>query len=184
MRRIGFFTTCLLLVSFFMYKPVYSQIEIYNNGNVKMGATGGAAPTEQLELWGDFYVGPDNASNGFWVTKRYNSTDPVLKPQWTNRMWIGSFQDYMRNVVTWELYTHNGGVHTLSDSSIKENVKNLDSAVEKIKKLKPVRYDFKKTFYSNLDSARKVEVLAERKNNVGFVAQDLMKVFPKYVKLS
>ena len=51
----------ILLVMGLLFTPYYgnAQIKLYQNDNVKIGKTSGTAPTRQLHIWGDFWVGPE-----------------------------------------------------------------------------------------------------------------------------
>lgn len=79
-----------------------------------------------------------------------------------------------------------------SDSTRKENIESLDSSLIKIKKIRCVRYKFKKSeknFNINdttlfrtamgIDSFEKKE---EDQNNIGFIAQEIEAIFPEVVR--
>ena len=59
-----------------------------------------------------------------------------------------------------------------SDARLKENIKPIDAALERVLKLEPVRFDWKK----DSDAYR-----GGQRTSYGFIAQDLEKVFPETV---
>ncbi len=71
----------------------------------------------------------------------------------------------------------------LSDESLKENIKELDSSLEKLKKLRGVRYDLKKGYFKVSDDKLQNKLDEEGKNEIGFLAQELKEVFPEVVFL-
>ena len=60
---------------------------------------------------------------------------------------------------------------SLSDVRLKENIKPIDSALDKVLKLQGVTFDWKKS-----DSILNI------KEDVGFIAQDVQKVIPELVR--
>ena len=75
--------------------------------------------------------------------------------------------------------------YNLSDKRQKENIRNIDNALNLIKQLNGVKYDIKKEF-SYIDSLNDDEKYIqkqekERKNKIGFLAQDVNEVLPEVV---
>jgi hypothetical protein len=70
-----------------------------------------------------------------------------------------------------------------SDERMKENIKPLDSSLDKIKQLRGVKYDLKGDYFKTNDLKLKAKLEKEGKNEIGFLAQELMKVFPEIVFL-
>jgi hypothetical protein len=71
-----------------------------------------------------------------------------------------------------------------SDSTQKENIRPLNDALTKVLQLRGVQFDLKREFAINpaitdLQSIEKLE--QERKNKVGFIAQEMVKIFPEAV---
>jgi hypothetical protein len=58
-----------------------------------------------------------------------------------------------------------------SDISLKENIKPIDSALDKVMKLQGVTFDWKKT-----------DSILELKEDIGFIAQDVQKVVPELIR--
>ncbi len=103
----------------------------------------------------------------------------VLYPSTNNSGNLGK-----ANMAFSHVYSYTGVIET-SDSRQKENVKNIDNALSLILKLQGVRYDLKKEFgYSDsliTDEKTKEKFEKQRKNQVGFLAQDVNKILPEVV---
>ena len=63
------------------------------------------------------------------------------------------------------IYAQNTTVQSLSDIRTKENIRNSEDGLDVITALRPVRFDFKEGFGNN------------RKNQLGFIAQEIEPVF-------
>ncbi len=74
----------------------------------------------------------------------------------------------------------NGNFYFTSDSKLKNNFRNIESPLQNVLKLKGVKYDFLSDTTSNI---REVKEFKEkvRKDNLGFIAQDVMKIAPELV---
>lgn len=70
-----------------------------------------------------------------------------------------------------------------SDETLKENITPIKGSLDKIMKLKGVNYNLKKDYLKTKDPKATNQFEKERKNQIGFLAQDLMKVFPEIVFL-
>ncbi len=64
-----------------------------------------------------------------------------------------------------------------SDKRYKKNIKVIDSALDKINAIDGVTYGFKQKTINNIDFKQ-----LKQSNHLGFIAQDLEKVFPELVK--
>ncbi len=128
-----------------------------------------------LYLPGHIYIAPFHASNdiSYLQARRANSTG-------NTHLWIrtydnGNLTEAMKisnvgNVNIAGCYQSNGayvGGTCASDINLKENVHNLDSQLEKFKKLRPVTYDWKSEEYGTHD--------------IGFIAQEVEEVLPESV---
>ena len=58
-----------------------------------------------------------------------------------------------------------------SDERLKENIKPIESALDKVTKLQGVTFDWKKS-----------DSILDIKEDIGFIAQDVQKVIPELVK--
>jgi len=98
--------------------------------------------------------------------------DLILYPTSYRHGFIGTSTNLFRHLYVWTV--HYGDLIGLSDSTEKENITDLENVFDKIKKIRTVRFDFKPMEIGN-DSL-------DRKNKIGFIAQDVMKYFPEMVK--
>ena len=70
------------------------------------------------------------------------------------------------------VYAQNTSIQSLSDVRVKENIVDATDGLEKVLALRPVRFDFKEGFGN------------DRKNVLGFIAQEVETVFPDAVDVS
>jgi len=68
-----------------------------------------------------------------------------------------------------------------SDKRLKENIKPIESALDKVIKLQGVTFDWKDK-KEEIDQFGKAYKLQEWKNDIGFIAQDVQKVIPELVR--
>jgi len=68
-----------------------------------------------------------------------------------------------------------------SDRRLKENIKPIESALDKVSKLQGVTFDWKEK-EKEYDQFGKPKKLQEWKNDIGFIAQDVEKVIPELVR--
>lgn len=93
-----------------------------------------------------------------------------------NRVWVQAKQ-------VWAMH-----FTSTSDERAKENITNLESSIDKLKKLRAVRYDIKKEYAAEEASTQNTKGIAGakkrlslRNNNIGLLAQELEKVYPELV---
>jgi hypothetical protein len=70
-----------------------------------------------------------------------------------------------------------------SDERIKENIRNLENPLSKLANIRGVQYDFKKEFFNTSNEKLNDALANGRKNQIGFIAQELKEVFPELVFL-
>ena len=68
-----------------------------------------------------------------------------------------------------------------SDKRLKENIKPIESALDKVNKLQGVTFDWKDK-EKEYDQFGKPHKLQEWKNDIGFIAQDVQKIIPELVR--
>ena len=136
------------------------------NGNVVFG--NGAAT---LGINTNNYVPPTTlevrqSNGGMELT---NATYPTLPMEWrvANGSPANFYLYYANSVRTYFSYT-NGALHPVSDARIKTNVQALPPLLNKLMQLRPVTYLMK-------------DALEEQGRSVGFLAQDVQKLFPLLV---
>jgi hypothetical protein len=70
------------------------------------------------------------------------------------------------------LFAQNTTVQSISDQRVKENIRDAEEGLGVVTALHPVRFDFKEGFGNN------------RKNQLGFIAQEIEQVFPEAVDVA
>ncbi|MGK0286088.1 MAG: hypothetical protein ACI9GM_001132 [Salibacteraceae bacterium] len=184
----GLFTAISLL---FFTTNLTAQIKVWSNNHVTTGYST-AAPNEQFNVNGDFYLHPTNTqSGGFYFENYYNNdygnaasyfNEPILRPQFGMSMWLGNSGSQLYRVYTRRLY-HSDGIYTFSDRRLKTNIVEWnESALAKLMRLNAYRYDMDPTKLEGIPEGKKDQVLAESKNKIGFMAQEIQVEFPEVVK--
>lgn len=93
-----------------------------------------------------------------------------------DKLGLGSSAQPFYSVFATKLYSASGGVSTLSDRRYKTNIRNIESASDKIMRLRPVAFDYT----DEKDNAATVD--STRMNKIGLIAQELVKVVPEAVQ--
>lgn len=98
--------------------------------------------------------------------------------------WCGSLgtMDKKFNLI----YTHTLYYNNLvdwSDERLKENIRPLESSLDKIRQLNGVAYNMKKEFYHISDPEILAKVMQKDSNDFGFLAQEAEKVIPEIVSI-
>ena len=174
MKKFSFiFVLGLLSLSF----NSFSQIKVNSSGEVGINQN---YPAYNLDWygtgrywstgWGQFIF--DNSGSGGVATMHPND-------DWVGC--LGTSTKRFNNIYVDHLVAR--AVTETSDETMKENIKQLDSSLEKIKKLKGVKYDLKKEYFKTNNSKADAFIEKERKNEIGFLAQDLLEIFPEVVYL-
>ncbi|MFC2081440.1 tail fiber domain-containing protein, partial [Bacteroidota bacterium] len=70
----------------------------------------------------------------------------------------------------------------MSDSRVKENVRSLNSPLEKLKNIRGVKYDYITPSNPKWSEEKINEMEYMDNDNIGFIAQELMEVYPELVK--
>jgi hypothetical protein len=174
MKNLNYIFAVLIL---YISLDANGQINQDCNGNVLIGPKW-TTPSQKLLVNGlsSFTCYP--ASSGFSFDS-YSSA-PMITPQWNNSMYLGRSDKQLWRVYT--RYLHVNGVLITSDKKLKENIRPLESSMNNILKLNPVKYDYKAELYSDSLCANKEKLLAKRKDYSGFIAQEVQTVFPKLVE--
>lgn len=160
-------------------------------GNVGIGAnTYNETPRNTLDVRGTiralsgFILEGDanNATNPYWNAAYFDNsglkTSACIYPHTDAQLVIGKstkrVQVYARQIWS-DAYTNT------SDERIKENIHKIETPMSKITKLNGVQYDIKKSHVSDSAAQLRKGKRDSRKDNIGFLAQDMQKVFPELV---
>ena len=168
----------------------HAQIEVYPNSNVGIGTLQfpGFSPTFKLDVSGSAYLRCLPASSGIYF-ENYNNqfngqwfNEPILRGQWGNSVWIGKPNDWIWRVYSNRFYapTVNDYLAT-SDVRLKTNIRSLENSMDKLLRLKPLRYDLNLPVSENTSPEKRRDIEERGKNNIGFSAQELKEIFPEMV---
>jgi hypothetical protein len=175
--------TLPLLFFIFVSLTSNAQIKIWSNYNVAIGSST-QAPTEKLNINGNFFCVPNGSLSGFYFTNYSGiapGNEPMLKPQWNNTAWIGNANYQLHRVFASQVYTSTGQVQT-SDRRLKTNIHAWSgSALSQIMNLNIYRYDMDVSKLNNIPEEKLPEIIEENKNKIGFIAQELKEEFPEMV---
>jgi hypothetical protein len=129
----------------------------------------------------DFYVNGSvkiENDNGAYLILQGYYYDPIISPGSGNSGSVGTSSNPFENV-----YSYN--YPSLSDKRQKENIRQINNALETILNLEGVKYDIKKEYAYDETLIKDEEILLKkeekRKDKVGFLAQDVQKVLPEVV---
>ena len=140
----------------------YSQLKVDGNGDI--------------ELKSDYWNGGIKAGiidyGGFSI--------PALYPNTANYAGLGSASKYFHDGYIYHLFSASYDSWP-SDGRLKENIRSIDSALDKIDLLNPIQYDIKDSFFKGLTDEAKERNNKISKDRLGFIAQELQEVFPDLV---
>jgi hypothetical protein len=155
----------------------------FTGGDVGIGTT---APTSLLHVSGNSYLlGANygvygNADSANYHIKGSASGSQLIIKWYSGVLWQGNgTTDIMHLDNTGDL-TVKGDVVAYgspSDKRLKENIKPIESALDKVQKLQGVTFDWKKQKQTTEGSVKR-----EWKHDMGFIAQDVKKVVPELVR--
>jgi hypothetical protein len=160
------------------------KMRIDTNGKVGIGTT--ATPGRMLEVNGGttndggIKLATANTASNFWSGIEFSSTvatsfiymsaadaDGTL-----NFLPDSSLKATLSKAGTWTVAADVVAYGTPSDKRLKENIKPIDSALDKVMKLKGVTFDW----------IQKEDQILNIKEDIGFIAQDVQKVVPELVR--
>ncbi len=162
---------------FFLTLNGFSQLKVNSGGQVGIGVV----PDAGYDLCSETAIFKSGTNYthliiaGDTQTGGYNR---AMYPSVNHGCWVG-LSDKAFNA----MYSYN--FTNPSDERQKENLRNIDNALEIVLQLKGVKYDFKKEYYAegNIADEKVLNKLEkERKNKVGFIAQDVNKILPEVVR--
>jgi hypothetical protein len=157
-KFILFFVLGFLALSF----NCYSQIKVNSNGYVGINNT---SPSYRIDLSGNLHIS-DNIyeltySSGILSPANESYGTLCTNGNWWTFLYAGSAYFYYYEVIT-------------SDERFKTDITNLPSSKEKIIALRPVKY--KKAVPKNCAGK-----ISPDKEEMGFLAQEMKKIFPDIV---
>jgi hypothetical protein len=150
-----------------------AQITVASNGKVGLRST----TTADEDVYINGRVKISNGTSSLFL-RVYNNT-PQIYPASPNSGYVGLIDIPFQNMYSYDFTD-------ISDKRQKENIRNIENPLQTILKLEGVKYDLKKEYaYDESlinDSKLIAKLEAERKNKIGFLAQDVAKVLPEVVE--
>jgi hypothetical protein len=158
MKKISF----IFIVGFLAFSfSGYSQIKVISNGKVGINQNN---PQYNLD-----WSGTGRFSSGYGQFIFDNSGWSGVATMHPNNDWEGCLGNSSKKFnVLYVDHVIARHVTETSDARIKENIVDLDNALEKIKKVRGVKYDIKESYDDIKDEKIKRELLKSGKNNIGF----------------
>lgn len=185
--------TLILILTYFSLN-IYSQVTVYPDNHVRIGWDGGSSPNKHFHVndnvtfqclpaacalyfqnYTNQYVpggGPNNPGSTTF-------NEPSIVGQWGNSAWLGTYESPFWQVRTFEVWANNILVN--SDSTLKSNIKNLDSAMSNLILLNPVTYDHLAGITDDTPEQRKSQIEDAGKNQIGLLAQEVRRIYPNLV---
>ena len=132
-------------------------------------------PEANLHVKGtmEFEVGGVSIEFGETLNGNSQLVEPYIIPEQDRYGTLGTkdFRWWEAHANTY--YSNNTSILSYSDERLKENIKDLEPSLNKVMSIKSRRYDLK-------SSDAKIKT-GNNKNQIGFVAQELEKVYPEFV---
>lgn len=156
----------------------YGQIKVHSSGYVSIGTT--SYPSQPFEVRGcaNFITDPNQTNEKLVFDNSGYYSSPCIHPGTTNSCGLGTSSYAYKQVWT---YWHGSP----SDSRIKENIREISGSLGLILKLNGVKYDLKKEYAYDesmvTDETMKIKLEKDRKDKLGFIAQDVEKILPEVV---
>lgn len=142
-----------------------------------LGVNTNPSTTYKLNTNGQVQFSYDIATS-FKMTCYMGPYEMVFYPAVNNNNSLGFSNYAFKNV-----YAYN--YPSPSDERYKENIENISGALNKILNLQGVTYDFKKEYSYDVNKVKDPVYIEkyenERKNKIGFIAQDINSVLPEVV---
>lgn len=153
----------LLAVFGLFILSVHAQIKVNSTGKVGINNTN---PTYQLDVSGTFRVN----DNGDQLIYQYGEFYP--NSGWSS---LGNYSYMWDEVYAYQAYFYYCDVY-YSDASLKTDVRNLATASDRLKSLRPVSYKLKPNVKEEGEKTGK-----EEGEQMGFIAQEMQEIFPEIV---
>lgn len=163
------------------------QTGIFHPSANNIGFSTGGTERLRINENGDMIIkGKSMLMNNHWtgglVVAEVNFAGYSMPTTYPNSDWYGALGTsnfkYAAGYIDRIWY---GSLTCTSDINIKENIKDVSNITDKIKKLRPVNFDFKASYYNSAKGDYKAKLLDNRKNKVGFIAQEVSELFPDIV---
>jgi hypothetical protein len=154
----------LIALSFFLFNNAYSQLKVLPDGS--------------SNYLGNFWTGGINMAVMSFSSS--GMTVPCIFPAIPFQLTLGTANNYIAGSYVWHSWS---SIYDQwpSDKRLKENIHSIDSALQKLMLLNPIKYDLIQQIPDSVPGSMKDFIKADCKNRLGFIAQDVQKVFPQSV---
>jgi len=183
MKKI-FISLSFLFSILFYSNNSFAQVKVFSNGGLTVGSTitaptqglyvnsrigVGVSPSYKLEVKGTTGssdgIKISNTANSYFL--RMTSSKPTAEFGTNSNKIVFYYSTYGYHKIYAESYT------TISDKKYKTEITNLSQNLEKVKKIKGVKYKLKEDLTDSTQTSED--------NYIGFIAQDLQKIIPEVV---
>jgi hypothetical protein len=144
-----------------------AQIKVASNGYVGINQT---SPAFRLDVAGDCRLGSSS-------TIVYNSLGELLPMSGSSS--LGSSGSYWSELYAYNAYFYYSTTY-YSDQKLKSDIRDMESTGSKLLQLKPVKYKMLPQLKGDM-KADSVMIEKSKEDQVGFLAQDMQKIFPELV---
>lgn len=167
MKKSLIFITILL----FAFTIAYSQINVNSSGNVGINNSN---PSFNLDCVGtSFFNTTPTYDWGLKIEPLAYMSGPALYPTGPSSLGLTSHSWYEGYIST---------LYQGSDARFKTNVTTMDNVLLNLMKVRSVTYDLSDYFFQNSFNGLSPQNFHHTKNRKGFVAQELLLIFPELVK--
>jgi hypothetical protein len=153
----------LFVVLNLSFIAVHAQIKVNSTGKVGINNT---SPTYQLDVSGNFRVNDSGNALIYSAGLLYSNSSSSM---------LGDLGHMWNELYAYQAYFYYCDVY-YSDASLKTDIKELSSAKDKLKALRPVSYRMKTPMKACDAGDAKTEA-----EQIGFIAQEMQAVFPEIV---
>ena len=165
-----------LTIVFLISATTTAQFKMDSNGDVGIGYMSGD-PSYKLHVRGETSINPGSTATLYILNY---SKCPLLRASWSNAAYIGTSTNYIYKTYSNYVYSNNYG--SLSDISIKENIRDISNPLGAILKIRGVKFDMKREYYANSQEDKIDGLVEESKNKYGVIAQELNEILPDLVE--
>ena len=148
-----------------------AQLKMDSNGDVGIGSITGD-PAYKLQVRGTVQF---DVLSGCKFYFALNSTSPVLKPSWSNSAYIGLSNNYIYK--TYSNYVYSNNYETLSDISIKENIRDIKNPLDAIRQVRGIQYDLKREYFTNTSEETIDKVMKKARINMEWLPRNSRKYY-------
>ena len=157
----------VLVTTLFVSSIANAQINVGCTGNVSIG-NGTPGTTHKLEIIGQVKILFPASSNSYASSMYIDKTGYLEGISIYGMANVGKYNASCFDVTSYHFTTP-------SDERLKENIRNIGSSLDLILKLNGKKYDY----MTDPKDDKKLNEL--KKNHVGFLAQDVIKIIPEVV---